>query len=61
MADEGSFQPKNISYSCVFSLVAAFLAGLALVIIAWFFLAQAEPQVVPEGEGPFEAAEPPGD
>lgn len=61
MADDSSYQPKNITSGCIFSLVAAFLAGLAFVIIAWFFLAREEPQVVPNGEGPIEAAEPPID
>ena len=61
MATDSSYQPKNISYGCIFSMIAAFLGGLALVIVAWFFLAREAPQAVPEGQGPIEAAEPPID
>ncbi|HEX6985860.1 MAG TPA: hypothetical protein VF170_10800 [Planctomycetaceae bacterium] len=57
--DESGFAPKNVSSGCVFSLVAAALAGLAAVIILWFVVARVEPEAAPEGEGPVEAAEPP--
>ena len=57
--DDSRVAPRNLGSGCVFYLVAAFLAGLALVVILWFVLARVEPEAVPDGEGPIEAAEPP--
>jgi hypothetical protein len=48
----------DVGSSCLKWIVIAFLIGLGITIIVWFFVARAEPEVAPNGEGPIEAAEP---
>ena len=59
MANDPSANPQRLMSSCLLWVMLAFLAGLAITIAVWFFVARAEPDAAPGGEGPIEAAEPP--
>jgi uncharacterized membrane protein len=60
MAGDGTdLAPKGVGSAILLYLIAAALAGLAIIIAVWFFVARAAPEAAPDRGGPIEAAEPP--